>query len=310
MSIEEFIEYIEERTYPFTFRENGRAQLSSLYRKYPESLLLECIDIGIEQYFRYDEEGNLIQNSVSEFLNKLGGIAYNKSRSPIEQEIYHIKNLCKKIYAYWNDAQGDDILSRYVRSLRKAQWSEKQILDDLQTEVKRVCNSSRNWTQWSDTMERWIADIENWNTEDSSTINELGTILPTQLFEKLPQNIQSLCKQINASYENNLYDCAAVMMRRLLEGLLVLAYQNNGIENEITEKSGWHSTLDKIIKNASQNSTLALSANSKRDMSLFKDIGNYSAHKIWYNSTKQDIEPHILQYRVIIEELMYKAGVK
>ena len=100
------------------------------------------------------------------------------------------------------------------------------------------------------------------------------------------------------------------MMRRLLEGLLVLAYHNNGIENEITEKSGWHFTLDKIIKNASQNSTLALSANSKRDMSLFKDLGNYSAHKIWYNSTKQDIEPHILKYRVIIEELMYKAGVK
>ena len=45
-------------------------------------------------------------------------------------------------------------------------------------------------------------------------------------------------------------------------------------------------------------------------MPLFKDIGNFSAHKIWYNSTKQDIEPHILKYRVIIEELMYKAGVK
>ena len=45
-------------------------------------------------------------------------------------------------------------------------------------------------------------------------------------------------------------------------------------------------------------------------MALFKDIGNYSAHKIWYNSTRQDIEPHILKYRVIVEELMYKAGIK
>ena len=41
----------------------------------------------------------------------------------------------------------------------------------------------------------------------------------------------------------------------------------------------------------------------------FKDIGNFSAHKIWYNSTKQDIEPHILKCRIIIVELMYKAGV-
>lgn len=309
MTVDEFIEYIEERTFPFAFLENGRAQLSELFRKYPEPLLLECVDIGIKQYFRYDD-GKLTQESVSQFVNKLGGIAYNKSRSPVDQELYHIKNICKKSYAYWNDFQGDDILERYVRSLRKAHWSDERILNDLQTEVKRVCNSSRNWTQWSDTMEQWITDIENWRLEDNSTIKESGTILPTQLFDNVSYNIQSICKQINANYENNLYDCTAVMMRRLLEGLLVLAYQHYGIEFEITENSGWHFTLDKIIKNAAKNSTLALSANTKRDMSLFKDIGNYSAHKIWYNSTKQDIKPHILKYRIIIEELMYKAGVR
>ena len=309
MTTEEFIDYVEERTYPFTFLENGRAQLSELFRKYPESLLQECVDIGIKRYFRY-ENGELTQKSVSEFLNKLGGIAYNKSRSPIDQELYHIKNVCKKTYPYWNESQGDDILSRYVHALRNAQWSDKKILDDLQNEVKRVCTSSRNWTEWSGTMEQWITDIAGWDKDDSSTIVEAGSILPTQMFESVSANIQSLCKQINASYEHNLYDCTAVIMRRLLEGLLVLAYQNHDIESEITEKSGWHLTLDKIIKNAAQNKKLALSANAKRDMPLFKDIGNFSAHKIWYNSTKQDIEPHILKYRVIIEELMYKAGVK
>lgn len=243
MTADEFIEYIEERTYPFTFLENVRAQLSELFRKYPEPLLLECVDIGIKQYFRYDD-GKLTQESVFQFVKKLGGIAYNKSRSPVDQELYHIKNICKKAYAYWNDFQGDDILERYVRSLRKAHWSDERILNDLQTEVKRVCNSSRNWTQWSDTMEQWITDIENWNLEDNSTITESGTILPSQLFDNVSHNVQSICKQINASYENNLYDCTAVMMRRLLEGLLVLAYQHYGIESEITENSGWHSTLD------------------------------------------------------------------
>lgn len=61
MTADEFIEYIEERTYPFTFLENVRAQLSELFRKYPEPLLLECVDIGIKQYFRYDTE-NLLRN--------------------------------------------------------------------------------------------------------------------------------------------------------------------------------------------------------------------------------------------------------
>lgn len=310
MTTEEFIDYIEERTYPYKFLETGRARLSEVFRKYPESLLLECVDIGIASYFKYDGTGKLVKESVSEFLDKLGGIAYNKSRSPIDQELYHIKRLCKKNFAYWNDIQGDEILTRYVHSLRNAQWSEDKILEDLKNEVKRVCNSSRNWSQWSSTMEQWITDIGSWDSDKDIAINESGTILPSALFENTTQNVQTICKQINASYENNLYDCTAVMMRRLLEGLLVLAYQNNGIEAEITDNNGWHSTLDKIIKNAIQNKVLTLSANTKRDMWLFKDIGNYSAHKIWYNSTKQDIEPHILKYRVIIEELMYKAGVK
>lgn len=271
---------------------------------------MPSVTISAQQYFRYDDSGTLTKESVGEFVNKLGGIAYNKSKSPIDQEITHIKNRCKKLYSYWNDAQGEDILIRYVRALRNAGWSDDRILDDLQTEVKRICNLSRNWSQWEDAIERWIKDIDNWENEDIFSIDQSGTVIPTQIFESLSPNIQSICKQINASYEKHLFDCTAVMMRRLLEGLLVLAYQKNEIVDEITEKKGWHSSLDKIIKNASQNTTLSLSANTRKDMALFKDLGNYSAHKIWYNSTKQDIEPHILKYRAIIEELMYKAKLK
>ena len=100
-------------------------------------------------------------------------------------------------------------------------------------------------------------------------------------------------------------------MRRLLESLLVISYQTLNIENEIMNKNGVsHISLDKIIINAQENQTLKLSANTKKDMMLFKDLGNYSAHKIWYNCTKGDIEQNALKYRTIIEELLYKSGIK
>lgn len=100
-------------------------------------------------------------------------------------------------------------------------------------------------------------------------------------------------------------------MRRLLESLLVLSYLKFDIESDIMDKSGnHHLTLDRIIKDAEQNTVLSLSSNTKKDMYTFKDLGNYSAHKIWYNCTQQDIKPHILKYRAIIEELMYKSGEK
>lgn len=311
MDAEEFIDYIEEKIYPYTLRENGRANISSLFRKYSEDLLIECVDIGVSQYFQYDSNGDLTQDSARQFLNKLGGIAYNKSRDPIDQEIYRQKNKCKKSYAYWNDDKAEEIFNDYIRALRNAGWSDEQVLNDLQTEVSRLTNSSYNWTQWSDQMLSWIHDIEHWNDKDTITIQQEESILPEALFQDLSPNFQSLCKQINASYENNLFDCTAVMMRRLLEGLLVLSYQNYGIESEITAKDHVHYvTLDKIIKNAEQNTVLELSGNTKKELMIFKDLGNYSAHKIWYNCTQQDIKPHILKYRVIIEELIYKSGLK
>ena len=309
MTCDEFISYIEKRTYPYTFLMNGRAHLSELYRKYPEDFLLECIDIGIKNYFKYDDKGNLTQASVGEFLQRLGGIAYNKAQSPIDQEIRHLENKGNRQFAYWNTAAADTLLHEYVKQLRLYGWSESMVLSDLRGDTVRMMNSSRNWTDWSSQMESWIEDIKQWSSNDSTTVEQLGSILPDALFDQLPPNVQSLCKQINASYENNLFDCTAVIMRRLLESLLVLSYQKAGIETDILN-GNYHITLDKIIKNAEQNATLALSSNTKKDMSIFKDLGNYSAHKIWYNCTQGDIKPHILKYRAIIEELMYKAGLK
>lgn len=174
-----------------------------------------------------------------------------------------------------------------------------------------MMNKSRSWSEWSSTMEHWINDVRHWRDEDTVSVEQLGTVLPDALFQGLPTNFQNLCKQINASYENNLYDCTAVIMRRLLEGLLVLSFQNENIESAIMDKSGRHHvSLDQMIKVAEQSKELALSANTRKDMLLFKDLGNYSAHKIWYNCTQGDIKPHILKYRVIIEELLYKSGLK
>ena len=302
---------IKEKIYPYSLNEKGKARLAQTIRQYSYELLIECIDIGVSKYFKYDDKGDLTQKSVEDFLSKLGGIAYNKSLSPIDQEINHLKNKGKKLFSYWNSNSADELLRSYVEELKLAGWSDQMILEDLRGETSRIMDNSKNWSSWANKIKQWINDIKHWGDEDTITINQLGSVLPEELFSDLPNNIRSLCKQINASYENNLYDCSAVMMRRLLEGFLVLSYINAGIESEIMDKNGKHHvSLDSIIRNAEQNTKLALSSNTKKDMSLFKDLGNYSAHKIWYNCTQGDLKPYLMKYRVIIEELLYKSGMK
>lgn len=299
---------IKEKIYPYALNDRGKANIAQLERQYSYEELLEYIDIGISTYFKYDADGDLTRESIETFLNKLGGIAFIKSMAPLEQEIYHLKNKGKRQFSYWDPNRADSLLHKYVDALRLQGWNESMILSDLQGESARLMSNSKNWTAWCHAIEEWINEINSWDSADSVTVEQFGTILPDALLASLPTNIQSLCKQINASYENNLFDCTAVIMRRLLESLLVLSYQKAGMEVEIMN-GNYHFTLDKIIKNAEQNATLALSANTKKDMALFKDLGNYSAHKIWYNCTQGDIKPHVLKYRAIIEELLYKAGL-
>lgn len=137
-------------------------------------------------------------------------------------------------------------------------------------------------------------------------------------YEVLPQNtyrgtrgyLEKLSDQINAAYENNIYDGCAVLMRRLLEILLIHSYENNGITQAIQTSNGDYKLLNEITEDAKNNKTLQLSRNTKEHLDYFRKLGNFSAHKIHYNCKKEDIDRVILDYRACIEELLYKSGIQ
>lgn len=135
------------------------------------------------------------------------------------------------------------------------------------------------------------------------------TILPEKLYKDTRGYIESIAKQINASYENNIFDGCAVLMRRLLEILLIQSYENLGIQDSIKGKNGDYVLLDGIINNATGNKKLNLSRNAKKNLNGYRELGNFSAHKIYYNCKRNDIDKFIFNYRVDIEELLYKAGI-
>ena len=67
--------------------------------------------------------------------------------------------------------------------------------------------------------------------------------------------------------------------------------------------------LERICNNAKNNKTLALSR-VKNDLDSIRDLGNFAAHRILYNTTKQDIDNKRDKLRALLEELLYKAGFK
>jgi hypothetical protein len=136
-----------------------------------------------------------------------------------------------------------------------------------------------------------------------------GALLDENLFCGHRGYLTKLIKQANHCYENNCFDACAVMIRRAFEILIIFSYQNNGIENEIKDKDGNYYMLEVICNNAKNNKTLDLSR-SKSDLDSIRELGNYAAHKITYNTTHKDIENLKVKIRVCFEELLYKSGLK
>jgi len=79
----------------------------------------------------------------------------------------------------------------------------------------------------------------NFVIEKDENVDTDDTILPDELFKNTRGYIESLSKQINCSFNNNIFDGCAVLMRRLLEILLIHSYEAAGKEDLIMENDGY-----------------------------------------------------------------------
>jgi hypothetical protein len=147
-------------------------------------------------------------------------------------------------------------------------------------------------------------------TEKSQEVLDHGTVIPPAPYENTRGYIQSLAKQINRSYEDNIFDGCAVLMRRLEEVLLILSYENLKIADSIKDASGHYLLLEGIVSDATGNGTLNLSRNSRKSIEVFRNLGNYSAHKITYTCKREYIKEKIDEYRALIDELLHKGGLR
>lgn len=143
------------------------------------------------------------------------------------------------------------------------------------------------------------------NDEDVVSSSE---VLDESLFVGKRQFLDKLVKQVNHCYSNNCFDACAMLMRRVFEIVLILAYEQHGIQDQI-KVNGDYVMLERIVADATQNKTLNVSR-SRKEYDDIRDLGNFAAHKIRYNTRKSDIDGIKQDYRVCLEELYYIAGLK
>lgn len=148
------------------------------------------------------------------------------------------------------------------------------------------------------------------NLSESEDIISDDSLLPEILFNEVRrQYLVKAAQQVNAAYEHNLFDACALMMRRLLEILLIHCFEARGIEDRVKDDEGNYQNLKTLINKAKTFSEIPLSADAKKDIDSFRELGNLSAHRVKYNCRRDDIRTLRVEYRAVIEELLYAADL-
>lgn len=158
-----------------------------------------------------------------------------------------------------------------------------------------------------------LQELENQYPQLSAKSEEITadeTILPDALFLKTRGYLIAVHQQINSCYENNLFDGCAMLMRRMIEMLLILSYRELGREDEIKGAGGGYQALSAIIQYTTQNKVLSLTKGSQDTIDIFRQLGNYSAHTLEYHCRRVDIDRVKIPFRVCVEELLYRCGLR
>ncbi len=181
-------------------------------------------------------------------------------------------------------------LSRAKKRIKESRLFKK-IVDNTYT-LTAVANSEiKSLSQYFDDEEIDEPEVE---------------LLEMNIFYGHTNYLNKLVLQANKCYEEKCYDACATMLRRILEILLIKSYEELGIEKSIKDSNGNYFLLEKICNDAKTNATLNLSRIKNR-LDILRNIGNYAAHRITYNTTKKDIDEIKIDLRVMLEELLYKA---
>lgn len=122
--------------------------------------------------------------------------------------------------------------------------------------------------------------------------------------------LEAIANQINGTYERGWYDACAVLVRRLLETLIIEAFEAKAIAQKIKGPSDDFFFLRDLITACLAEPAWNLSRNCKQALGRLKDVGDKSAHSRRFVAHRNDIEPLRSDIRVVVQELVSVADLQ
>ncbi|MGC4030549.1 MAG: hypothetical protein QM754_02210 [Tepidisphaeraceae bacterium] len=127
--------------------------------------------------------------------------------------------------------------------------------------------------------------------------------------------LEGVCLQLNGCHRACFYDAASVMLRRVIETLIIEAYEVNHRRAQVEDGSGNPHMLGKLVDLATASASpngvgLTLGREAKRGLHEIKKLGDRSAHNRRVLANRADMENVRSGARTAVEELLVIAGLK
>jgi hypothetical protein len=135
-------------------------------------------------------------------------------------------------------------------------------------------------------------------------------VIPFSVIRGTRGYIEKVTNQVNGAYENGWFDACAVMIRRLIETLIIEVFEHHRLANKIMNSSGDFLPLSELVEKILDEPSWNLGRATKHALPKLKAIGDMSAHSRRYTAHRQDIEKVFDDLRVVVQELVYLAGLK
>jgi len=137
--------------------------------------------------------------------------------------------------------------------------------------------------------------------------------LPEPVWKNTRGYVEEVCRELNGSFRHAYYNAAAVMLRRVLETLIIEAYEHLCREDEIKDCGGNYMMLSDLAERTcgeNGHKGLNLGRDSKKALKDARTLGNWSAHARRFLAHASDLVKVQAGMRLLVQELIQIAELK
>jgi hypothetical protein len=154
----------------------------------------------------------------------------------------------------------------------------------------------------------WLPDLDG----IQPAMDHASGYLPEPIWKNTRGYIEEVCRELNGTFQHANYNSAAVMLRRLLETLVIEAYEHLGRETEIKDGGGNYLMFGDVAERAcgeKGHKGINLGRDSKKALKEARNVGNWSAHVRRFLAHAGDLTRCQAGMRLLVQELIQIADL-